>query len=336
MINNKATYANGGGIYLENPSQVTVDSSIICGNIPDGIRPEANPTVNYSCVQKPWLGTDNILCEDNACMLDPNTFEPLNGSPYIDAGNPDPNLNDHSLPPGKGGPENDMGITGGPYNSMAGNTPLDPNLVGWWTFDEVIGTWSPDYSGNGFHAMLINGPQLGTSGQEGVLDFDAVDDYVSLPIGGLISTLTDSTFAVHVNFKGTGGNWQRVFDFGSNTGIYMFLTPKRTGASPTQFSITTGGSSVESRITVPMTLANGWHHLAVVFQSGVITLYLDGVSVDYVESTLTPSSLGVTSNNWLGRSQYTADGYLSAQIDDFRIYNRALSQQELATLMQDQ
>jgi hypothetical protein len=49
---------------------------------------------------------------------------------------------------------------------------------------------------------------------------------------------------------------------------------------------------------------------------------------------LTPSSLGVTTNNWLGRSQYGWDPYLGAQLDDFRIYDKAMSPQELAQVMQ--
>jgi len=334
IIDNQAINSNGGGIYLETTCNVSLDSCIVSGNMPDGIRPEASPVVNYTCTQIPWLGLDNSLC-NGVCNLDPNTFEPLDGSSTIDAGNPDPNLNDASLPPGKGGNRNDMGFTGGPYNSLAGSIPLDPNLVGWWTFDEVIGNWAMDYSGYGRHAILINGLSLLTTDQRQVLDFDGVDDYVSLPIGGLISTLTDSTFLVDVNFKGTEGNCQRFFDFGSNTSVYMFLTPNAWGNGSKRFAITTGGYPEQSVVVAPTILSTGWHHVAVVFQSGIITLYLDGMPAGSVDSLLTPSSLGVTSNNWLGRSQYSRDAYLNAQIDDFRIYNRALSQPELEALMQE-
>ena len=38
----------------------------------------------------------------------------------------------------------------------------------------------------------------------GALKFDGVNDYVSLPIGSLIRTLTDSTFAIWVNFSQPG------------------------------------------------------------------------------------------------------------------------------------
>jgi hypothetical protein len=115
--NNSIQGATGGGIYLEAESTANVDSSIICQNSPDGIRQGANPNVSYSCVQgtSPWPGPGNSLCDD-CCLLDPVTFALLDGSPCIDAGNPDPNMNDGCQPPGKGGPRNDMGITGGPNN----------------------------------------------------------------------------------------------------------------------------------------------------------------------------------------------------------------------------
>jgi hypothetical protein len=48
--------------------------------------------------------------------------------------------------------------------------------------------------------------------------------------------------------------------------------------------------------------------------------------------TLTGASLGNTTQNWIGRSQYQADPYLDGKVDDLRIYSRALSAAELATL----
>jgi hypothetical protein len=44
--------------------------------------------------------------------------------------------------------------------------------------------------------------------------FGSVDDYVELPIGSLIGTLTNSIFAIWVNLPNIDGSWQRIFDFG--------------------------------------------------------------------------------------------------------------------------
>jgi hypothetical protein len=42
-----------------------------------------------------------------------------------------------------------------------------------------------------------------------------------------------------------------------------------------------------------------------------------------------------TTQNWLGRSQFAADPYLNGQLDNFRIYDPALSAAEAHTLYAD-
>ena len=44
-----------------------------------------------------------------------------------------------------------------------------------------------------------------------------------------------------------------------------------------------------------------------------------------------PYVLGATNQNYIGKSQYD-DPYLDGQVDDFRIYNYALSQSDIAAL----
>ncbi|MCA9239072.1 MAG: hypothetical protein KDA37_02680, partial [Planctomycetales bacterium] len=57
--------------------------------------------------------------------------------------------------------------------------------------------------------------------------------------------------------------------------------------------------------------------------------YVNGVEVGRNSTmTLNPGSLGATNQNYLGKSQYS-DPYLDGTLDDFRIYNRALSAAEL-------
>jgi hypothetical protein len=64
-------------------------------------------------------------------------------------------------------------------------------------------------------------------------------------------------------------------------------------------------------------------------------LYLDGEKVGEAATTLLPKDLGNTTQNWLGRSQYVADAYFFGLLDEFRIYNRALSPAEIRYLAGD-
>jgi hypothetical protein len=62
-------------------------------------------------------------------------------------------------------------------------------------------------------------------------------------------------------------------------------------------------------------------------------MYVDGVVADSNSAmTVHLSDIGATANNWLGRSLFT-DPYFNGSIDDFRVYRRDLSQQEIVALM---
>jgi hypothetical protein len=155
------------------------------------------------------------------------------------------------------------------------------------------------------------------------------------------------TLAVWVNLAANTPtvNWERIFDFGTGTGVYMYLTARASDApnTPIRFAITTKGNaaSAEQRLDGTSTLSEGvWHHLAVVLPAGSIytgTLYIDGVAVATNSAmTLHASDLGATTKNWLGRSQFSGTSgtnpCLDGRLDEFRVYKRALSQQEIAVL----
>jgi hypothetical protein len=48
-----------------------------------------------------------------------------------------------------------------------------------------------------------------------------------------------------------------------------------------------------------------------------------------------PKNLGNTTQNWIGRSQFTADAFFLGMVDDFRLYNRAVSASEVRYLAGD-
>ena len=156
---------------------------------------------------------------------------------------------------------------------------------------------------------------------------------VNLP-AGVLNGLTDFTIATWVNLAATQ-NWSRVFDFGTGTAVNMFLTGRAgvTG-TPVRFAITTTGGGGEQQIngTGPLPV-NTWTHVAVTKSGTTGTLWVDGVPVAAnTTMTLSPSSLGNTNNNWIGRSQY-GDPLLDGSVDDFHIFNVALTQEQIQTLM---
>jgi hypothetical protein len=160
---------------------------------------------------------------------------------------------------------------------------------------------------------------------------DGSTAYVGLP-SGILNGATAFTVATWVRLDATAG-WARVFDFGSGTGSYLFLTP-RSSAGTARYAITTGGAGAEQQINAPAALPVGtWTHVAVTHTGNLGVLYVNGAEVARNSAlTIRPSALGSTTQNWIGRSQYAGDPYLAAAVDDFRIYSRALSAAEVSQL----
>ena len=186
-----------------------------------------------------------------------------------------------------------------------------------------------DSSGNGKNATLNGSPTFVTGKSGQAVALSGSSQYVSLP-SGIISGLTNFTIATWVNVT-TLSTWSRIFDFGTGTSVYMFLTPQC--GSGVRFAITTNGNGSEQQINGASALATGaWVHVAVTLSGTTGTLYVNGAVVGTNASmTLNPSSLGTTGNNYIGKSQFS-DPYLTGDIDNFRIYNRALSATEISSL----
>jgi autotransporter-associated beta strand protein len=154
--------------------------------------------------------------------------------------------------------------------------------------------------------------------------------YASLPTG-IVSGLADFTIAAWVK-PNSIATWQRIFDFGSSTSSYMFLTTQPTTGGGLRFAITTGSGEQRVNTLAPLTIGV-WQHVAVTLRGNTAMIYLNGTAVGTNNGvTLRPSSLGQTTNNFIGKSQFAADPALTASIDDFRIYSRGLTTTEVQAL----
>jgi hypothetical protein len=214
------------------------------------------------------------------------------------------------------------------YWNVSTTTPL-PAFVAHYLFDEASGTTAADATGNG-RTATVNGGAVRVAGRSGnAVDLSGSSQYVSLP-SGILAGATAFSVATWVRLD-TLSNWQRIFDFGSGSTSNMFLTPRSSGGTA-RFAITSSGSGGEQRINAPAALPTGaWTHVAVTLGGGVGILYVNGAEVARNSAmTLTPASLGSTTQNWLGRSQY-ADPYLNGAIDSFRIYSRVLTPAEVSS-----
>jgi len=217
--------------------------------------------------------------------------------------------------------------------------PVDPGttgLVAQYAFENNAN----DSSGNGYNGTPMNDPFYENApGDLGrAMMFDGINDYVVLPIGSLIGSLSDMSVATWVNVADSTVSWQRIFDFGTSSSAgYMFLCPRTGTGGPIRFAITRTAGSGESIVESTTNMPSGWHHMAVTIDSATMTasLYLDGALAASGATATLPKDLGTPTRNWLGRSQYTADGYFTGSLADFSIYSRALSAGEVRYLAGD-
>ena len=205
-----------------------------------------------------------------------------------------------------------------------------PGQVCYLNFDETSGTIADDLWGSN-NGTLLSGATFETGAINNSVKLDGTSNgYVTLPTG-IVSTLTDFSISTWVK-EDVYAIWGRVFDFGTSTGNYMFLSTRNTSSNgKVRFAITTGGG--EQGINSSSVITTGtWNHLAVTQSGSVAILYINGVEVGRNEAmTLNPSNLGITTQNWIGKSQW-ADPMLNGNIDDFRIYSRALDLAEIEAL----
>lgn len=214
---------------------------------------------------------------------------------------------------------------------FAVNTPS--NKLPYYKFDETkIGYFAYDASGNNLNGILYNGA-IPISGKiNNGLALDGVSRYVKLP-AGFIEKLSNFTISgwVYLNAQ---TSWARIFDFGSGTNSYMYLTPY-SGSGLISFKIQTSDGRyqvVDANRAFP---TGAWHHIAITLDTdNVLTIYLDGEIIGKGYSfLLRPYDINPTSTNYIGKSQFTTDSYLNALLDEFKFYNYALTQVEINSLI---
>lgn len=171
----------------------------------------------------------------------------------------------------------------------------------------------------------IDGAQEYAEGKIGeAVNLNGTDSYVKLPSAHAMAGYDEITLSTWVYWRG-GNQWQRIFDFGNNTNQYLFLTP-RSGNNTLRFAIKNGGG--EQTVQTSQLAANKWVHVAVTLGGGSAKLYVDGeLKATNSNVTLKPSDFA-PSVNYIGKSQWP-DPLYNGMIDEFRIYNYALSADEV-------
>lgn len=206
----------------------------------------------------------------------------------------------------------------------------DDNSFAYYPMDEGSGKIIRDVW-VGKHAQLNDAVWTNLGANGGAVKFDgSSSSYLSLP-DNLQASLEDFSISVWVKPDALD-TWARIWDFGNGTDYNMFLTGK-AGDGYVRFAIKAGSS--EQQITSSSVMAiNKWLFIVVTKSGNTGRLYVNGVLVGTNSAmSIKPSDLGFTGQNYVGKSQYSADPLFKGTIDELRIYKSALNQSDIQRLM---
>jgi hypothetical protein len=230
----------------------------------------------------------------------------------------------------------------------------------WLQSDSVVSTAAPDStglvlhykfdgnandsSGSNHHGIEVAGPTYvaGKFGQ--AIHLDGFDDYVAIENLSYAST-GYAEVSVCAWVRTTDDGCILSFDRSENWRLEVGGQYAGDGLAGWEVWTDAGAADTINYPGVTGRVDDGqWHHVAGVFDNGKMTIYIDG-------NPREPYSLGTT----FGRGRYTRYGfigsgseasyppptgrangpYLEADLDDVRIYERALSPAEIAYLADD-
>lgn len=215
-------------------------------------------------------------------------------------------------------------------------------LVGYWKLDEGSGTTTSDSSGNGNTGILMNGPQWVNGKYGKALDFNGVNNFVSIPDSPSLRVQSFSLAAwiymterpyqhgsrhsaiinkMYFQISGTGTHGYKLqFDDPSSTNDNLVIT---IGDENAQRYLVTYNSIDD------LTL-NQWHQVVGTWDGSRSSIYIDG---QLKNSSSTEAYTIVHDDTTLALGTETTSGakdvWFNGIIDEAMVFNRGLSAEEV-------
>jgi len=227
-------------------------------------------------------------------------------------------------------------LTAGAYD-VTTTAVTDANLLIHYEFEGNTN----DSSGNGYNGLLgctrcgasyVAGPVGQAMSFDGILDYIAIDDVNFASTGN-----TEVTVAAWIRTE-TGDN-QCIASFDRNEYWRMEINGDGAGEGQVAFDIMTHAGQVD--FSSKSRVDDGqWHHVAGVFDTGQMYIYIDG-AIDAARLVASTFGSGNLRYGFVGeRSEATVvDGTrnypawkFTGDMDDLRVYTRALPHGEIANL----
>ncbi|MEG6567360.1 S-layer homology domain-containing protein [Thermoanaerobacterium saccharolyticum] len=210
-------------------------------------------------------------------------------------------------------------------------TSSNSNILLKYDFNQTSGNIARDSSGNGFDGTL-NGNASWAGGKNfGGLVLDGTNNtYVTIPNDVLKNLQSDITISLNINLNAAGHYWAYALGSGGSTSKLIGIELNGTsikgyyinGSQNTVSTNTTGLVGKWTNITFVVSTTNGSEKLYV---NGVLTGTKTGVTAPISALYDSSKSFG----GYIGESYWTSDPNVNGYIDDFRVYNCALSDEQI-------
>jgi len=224
--------------------------------------------------------------------------------------------------------------------------------VGHWKFDECQGTTTYDSSGNGNNGTITIGASgtnttPGTCSTSGAwadgasgkfnsasLEFDGTDDYTTISSNSKLN-LDNFTVAFWMNANNASGTStieQTINKAASNSTASNYVFSWSHTNTSFQKSFAFFGSSGWETAQISSTMNTGiWYHVTGTYDGTNLKVYLNG-NLEDTEAAPSPETGNYNLFIGSGHSSNSPYAYFSGQIDDVRIYNYALSANQVKKL----
>ncbi len=218
------------------------------------------------------------------------------------------------------------------YNTALTSTEVTDlyGLVGYWKLDETSGTTAADSTLNANNGTYTGGVMLNAAGPypgSGAIaaEFDGNNDYVSIPDNATLKP----TSALSV----TG--WVRGDAWGAGSYVNIILRKGEGNPNNWQLSIADGNAALYlddsdgGGVRSTTTLNTGqWYHVAATWDGTQVKIYVNGL----LETTQVRSGTISTDTRPVYLGGRSGTDLFDGRIDDVRLYNRALSPEEIAAM----
>ncbi|MFB4270010.1 LamG-like jellyroll fold domain-containing protein [Nonomuraea sp. GTA35] len=238
-----------------------------------------------------------------------------------------------------------LALTAVPAAALPAGAAAVPNLVLHYDFEgDLSGGTVTDRSSSGLDGTLVNPASTGTAtGADGTQALSlpggptgsATAPYVSIP-NGLFRDRHAMTISTWLNWSG-GPDFQWVYNLGKDAGTATFVTPSYAGEATTRSSIKPVNGNSEVGVPGAQKLPTGrWVNLVTTIDGKTITYYANGAAIGSTTAQLDLAAVmhadGNTTSGFLGKPFWGGHPFLAGDLDDFRVYDAAMTTEQVAGL----